>query len=163
MSAASRRVSRWLILTGSVAVLTGCLSATRQRPTTPAPCIRENQRDIVVRWGTEDDSLKTLTRFSVNTKGEVFRYSGPITDTISETYVTHLDASDYCDVAASVNTTFLKTQALSVRGKRARYIEYINPHTDVYLRAMWNPDLSTFQSRDMRAEYDRLMDYLRKY
>ncbi len=146
-----------------MAVLAGCLSAVRQRPTAPAPCVRENQRDIIIRWGTEDDSLKTLTRYSMNTKGEIFYYSGPITDTVAETYRTHLDAADYCDMASSVNTAFLKTQALSVRGKRARYIEYINPHTDVYLRAMWNPDLSTFQSRDMRVEYLRLMDYLQKY
>ncbi len=117
----------------------------------------------MIRWGTEDDSLKTATRYSMNTKGEIFHYSGPMADTMLETYAMHVDASDYCEIASSVNTTFLKTQALGVRGKRARYIEYVNPHTDVYLRAMWNPDLSTFQSRDMRAEYARLMDYLQKY
>lgn len=144
-------------------VLTSCLSATRQRPTMPAPCVKETQREITIRWGTRDDSLMTMTQYTMNTKGEVFRYTGPLADTMTELYAMHVEPDEYCEMAASVNSAFLKTQALSVRGTRARYIEYMNPHTDVYLRAMWNPDLSTFQSRDMRAEYDRLMEYIKKY
>lgn len=163
MCAAFRRISGWLIVAGVTALFSGCLSSTRTRPTSIAPCIRESQRDIQIRWGTEDDSLQTVTRYSLNTKGEVFSYTGPVSDTIQEQYLVHVEPSDYCEMASSVNSAFLKTQALSVRGKRARYIEYINPSTDVYLRAMWNPDLSTFQSRDMRAEFDRLMEYVQKY
>ncbi len=163
MCAASRRFSRWLIVVTVTALMTGCLSSSRTRPTSLAPCVRESQRDIQIRWGTEDDSLKIVTRYSLNTKGEAFSYTGPMSDSIQEQYLVHLEPSEYCDLASSVNSAFLKTQALSVRGKRARYIEYINPYTDVYLRATWNPDLSTFQSRDMRAEFDRLMEYVQKY
>ena len=117
---------------------------------------------MVIRWSTIDDSLGTVSKFSINAKGEVFSYSGPQVDSASEVYYTHLDQSDYCELAASVHTTLLKTQALAVRGVRARLIEYHNPTTDVYLRVMWNPDLSTFQSRDVRAEYEQLMAYIKK-
>lgn len=163
MPRTARHISGIIAVLTIAAALTGCLSAVRQRPTSPAPCVRETQRNIMIRWGTRDDSLLTTTQYAMNTKGEVFRYSGPLADTMLEQYVLHVEPSEYCEMASSVNSTFLKTQALAARGTRARYIEYINPHTDVYLRAMWNPDLTTFQSRDMRAEYDRLMEHIQKY
>jgi hypothetical protein len=56
-----------------------------------------------------------------------------------------------------VTTTFVKVQALHSPGTKARYIEYSNPQANVFLRAVWNPDLNTFQSRDMRAQFDSLM------
>jgi len=157
-----RIIYSWIALVSAFSK-TGCLASVRQRPTSVAPCVRETQQQIVLRWGDEDDSLQTMTRYSLNTKGEIFHYSGPIVDTIPETYLVHVELSEYCEMASSVNSSFLKTQALSVRGRRARYIEYINPHTDVFLRAMWNPDLSTFQSRDMRFEFEQLMEYIKKY
>lgn len=163
MPTAARRIFGLVSIVLIAAALTGCFSTIRQRPVTSAPCVRETQRNIMIRWGTRDDSLMTVTQYSMNTKGEVFRYTGAIADSMPEQYYVHVEPAEYCEMAASVNSSFLKTQALAARGARARYIEYINPHTDVYLRAMWNPDLSTFQSRDMRAEYDRLMEYLQKY
>jgi hypothetical protein len=53
--------------------------------------------------------------------------------------------------------SFLKVQALNTPARKQRFIDYRNTRTDVYLRAVWNPDLQTFQSRDMRELYDELM------
>lgn len=161
MPTTAGRIHLGVILFVVAMAMSGCLSSVRERPTSPAPCVRESQQNILIRWGTQDDSLNVTTVYSLNTKGEIFSYSGPVADTMTESYLLHVEPTEYCDMASSVNTSFLKTQALSVRGMRARFIEYINPHTDVYLRAMWNPDLSTFQSRDMRTEYDYLMGYIK--
>ena len=96
----------------------------------------------------------------MNTKGEIFSFSGKITDRADGAYRLAIDQSKYCGLAKDVTDCFLRTQALNVRGKSARFIEYRNVQSDVYLRAVWNPDLMTFQSRDMRELYDQLMALL---
>lgn len=132
-------------------------SCTTPRPEKVAPCVTDRQVDLVIRWGTELDSLGTVEQYTMNTKGEVFTFSGAIAERTDGGYTLAVDQSAYCDLAKDVMSCFLKTQALNVRGKRARFIEYRNVRSDVYLRAVWNPDLETFQSRDMRELYDQLM------
>jgi len=68
----------------------------------------------------------------------------------------------YCSRVQTLNTALLKTQALHSPGTLARFIEYANPASSVYLRAVWNPDLQTFQSRDMREQFDSLMTLVPK-
>ncbi|MBK6761560.1 MAG: hypothetical protein IPH85_09770 [Ignavibacteria bacterium] len=132
-------------------------SCTTPRPDKVAPCVTDRQVDLVIRWGTEHDSLGTVEQFTMNTKGELFTYRGSIAERADGGYSLAVEQSKYCDLAKDVMSCFLKTQALNVRGTRARYIEYRNVRSDVYLRAVWNPDLETFQSRDMRELYDQLM------
>lgn len=135
-------------------LVVGCVTP---RPETPAPCVTAKMTGLELRWGTKDDSSQTVEVFRMNTKGEIFRYAGPRVNDPVDAYLLHIDQREYCSVASSVNACFLKTQALNSPGRKARFIEYYNPSTDVYLRAVWNPDLQTFQSRDMRKEYDQLM------
>ncbi|MEY3385505.1 MAG: hypothetical protein RIR53_316 [Bacteroidota bacterium] len=147
----------------AVVILSWVLVSCRTpRPTTPAPCVTEKTNQLAIRWGTQDDSLRVIDVYRMNTKGEIFHYSGPITQNVVDEYLLHIDQSDYCASAASVNACFLKTQALNTAGRKGRFIEYFNPTTDVYLRAAWNPELQTFQSRDMRKEYDQLMSLVTK-
>ncbi|CAN5477471.1 hypothetical protein BH10BAC6_BH10BAC6_15480 [soil metagenome] len=133
-----------------------CSTTSKPRPTTYAPCVTEQHRELSVRWGTVDDSARTTDAYLLNTKGEVFRLE---TDTDNQTDTVFLNSvpqTEYCVRADAVKTAYLKTQAMNVRGTRARYVEYVNPKTDVYLRVVWNPDLQTFQSRFFRAEFDSL-------
>jgi len=130
------------------------------RPEKVAPCVPVGQTELVIRWGTEQDSLGTVEQYTLNTKGEIFRYSGPNKTDRAEDFLRSINQSLYCATAKDVSSTFLKTQALSVRGNSMRFVEYRNTQSDVYLRAVWNPDLSTFQSRDMRIQFDELMKLL---
>ncbi|MDZ4745671.1 MAG: hypothetical protein SGJ05_06680 [bacterium] len=140
------------------------LACGTPRPTTVAPCISAVQHDLTVRWGTEHDSAGTVEGYELNAKGELFRYGGErgakgeqADITMNRHFLVAIDQAQYCDVTKTVQNTFLKVQALNVRGIRGRFIEYVNAARNVYLRAVWNPDLSTFQSRDMREQYDALM------
>lgn len=134
------------------------VSCGTPRPDSVAPCISIQQHDLMVRWGTEHDSVNTVEGFELNAKGELFRYEGDKSDTaLRRRFLVALDQAMYCDITKNVQNTFLKVQALNVRGTRGRFIEYVNATRNVYLRAVWNPDLSTFQSRDMREQYDALM------
>lgn len=136
------------------------LSCVTPRPEKPAPCVPSTQTDLVLRWGTEHDSLGTVEQYTMNTKGEIFSFSGKISERNEGSFTFAVDQGKYCLVVKDVSDCFLRTQALNVRGKRARYVEYRNTATDVYLRAVWNPDLETFQSRDMRELFSQLMALL---
>jgi hypothetical protein len=144
------------VLILAAALLTAA-SCSTPRPERPAPCVPANQVDLVIRWGTEHDSVGTVEQYTMNTKGEIFRYEGPAAERTDGAFLVAIDQGIYCERAKATMDTFLKTQALNVRGKRGRFVDYRNTKTDVYLRAVWNPDLQTFQSRDMRELYDDLM------
>lgn len=153
-----RPYSPILILLCSTAMLVVLTACGTPRPATVAPCISAQQHDLTVRWGTEHDSANTVEGYELNAKGELFRYEGDKSDTtLNRRFLVAIDQSKYCDVTKTVQNTFLKVQALNVRGIRGRFIEYVNATRNVYLRAVWNPDLQTFQSRDMREQYDALM------
>ena len=141
-------------------VAAGLMACTTPRPENPAPCVPASQVDLLIRWGTEHDSAGTVEQYTMNTKGEIFRYEGPAAQRADGEFVLAAEPQKYCEMAKATMDVFLKTQALNVRGKRGRFVDYRNPKTDVYLRAVWNPDLQTFQSRDMRELYDDLMKLL---
>lgn len=101
-----------------------------------------------------------MRAYEMNAMGEVFDISAPSGIKAEPKYVTHLDPAVYCERMAAVNDAFLQTQAMNVRGDRARYMEYVNPTTDVFLRVTWNPDLETFQSRYFRSEFNAMMEYV---
>ncbi len=121
-----------------------------------APCIKENQKALVVRWGTRDDSAQTAVQYEMLATGLVEQLSIVGTDT-TRAELRALGHEQYCEITEQVTRTFVKVQALHSPGVRARFVEYVNAPASVFLRAVWNPDLTTFQSRDMRALYDSLM------
>jgi len=149
---ASPRIVPFVI--AAVVVLIGCGTP---RPTAPHACVAPNQAELMIRWGTQDDSTGVLEQFSMNTKGEIFRYAGPIARRADGEYLHFVDGTTYCSMAKLTMNSFLKVQALNTPARKQRFIDYRNTRTDVYLRAVWNPDLQTFQSRDMRELYDELM------
>lgn len=143
-----------LVVSALASMVIGCGTS---RPTAPYACVATNQDDLMIRWGTQDDSTNMLEQFAMNTKGEIFRYNGPISDRAEGTYSHFVDEPTYCSTAKATMSAFLKVQALNTPARKQRFIDYRNTRTNVYLRAVWNPDLKTFQSRDMRELYDELM------
>ena len=139
-------------------ILQACGSAT---VLTVAPCIKDNQQDLTIRWGTRNDSTGEFKEYVMDTKGSIVCRYGEHADTaIAELDpITH---NQYCTTVEQLTKVFVKVQALHSPGTKARFIEYTNPRSNVFLRAVWNPDLSTFQSRDMRAQYDSLMRLVEK-
>ncbi|NQW30987.1 MAG: hypothetical protein HQ472_10805 [Ignavibacteria bacterium] len=160
---------RFYTIAALTAILAVCFSGCKGLGGTPeiAGCVKENQKALVIVWGTEDSTDAEL--FSVNTRGELFKtvrkthmMNGKIMQHTDSAKVGVISHEQYCALVSSVQSVFLKTQALNSTGERWRYIDIVNPGTSVYLRAVWNPALSTFQSRDMRSQYDELMELIPK-
>lgn len=152
MFASTRRIP--VVISSLVVIALGCGTP---RPTDPYACVAANQAELMIRWGTQDDSTNMLEQYSMNTKGEIFRYDGPPAVRIDGKFQLVVDEPTYCASAKTTMSAFLKIQALNTGARKQRFIDYRNTRTDVYLRAVWNPDLQTFQSRDMRELYDELM------
>jgi len=142
-----------------IVVLAACGCTTS--PSTNAPCITDKNARLTIRWGNEDDSLRTIEYYEVNQRGEVTKFVGTQRDSTTSKYLGWIPHDLYCERIASLRSAFLQTQAMNLRGVRARFMEYVNPSGDVFLRLVWNPDLQTFQSRFVRPEYDALMSHLR--
>ncbi len=155
-----RHLTISLVASVAMVAMVGVGCSSVKRPETEAPCIKENQKQLMIRWGTTEETGSRLY-YELDARAELWTVSVVGTDTTRK-HTAVIDPAVYCSKAAEVNTTFLKVQALYSPGTRSRFIEYTNAPTNVYLRAVWNPDLSTFQSRDMRAQYDDLMKLVPK-
>lgn len=146
--------ARTLLLLVPLLLLGGC--SLFQGKQEIAPCVKDSQQQLLIEWGTyEDYAARTGLGYELTVRGQLITVEVDA-DTARE-QVAWIDHSTYCDMAEYVNSSFLKVQALHSPGTRGRYIRYSNPGTRVYLQAVWNPDLETFQSRDMRRLYDDLM------
>ncbi len=143
-----------LLLVVCALIATGCKSTYSERGY--APCVKENQQQLLIRWGTLDNVTQMEEYYTLDARGTIQRFSVKSADTARRS-VAELPPDGFCNTATEVHRTFVKVQALNSPGTRARYIEYANPVTSVFLRAVWNPELNTFQSRDMRSLYETLM------
>jgi hypothetical protein len=149
---------KWFLVFGFWCLISACGSSSVIRPTSYAPCIdTTTSKGLIIRWGTEHDSVGVVEGFQLDAHGYLFSFNGRKGDTaLVLTDAGFVEQQEYCTRAAAVKEAFLRTQAMNVRGARGRFVEYRNPATGVYLRVVWNPDLQTFQSRFFRAEYDSL-------
>lgn len=149
----------WMILTTLLSTLlagASCRTVHTTRPEGFAHCINESQHELYIRWGTEDETTGLLTGSFMNAKGEVFAFTNPRDSVMDTVYAGYLANDHFCQRAAAVQEAFLRTQAMNVRGTKARFVEYVNKPRNVFLRVVWNPDLQTFQSRYFRSEFDSL-------
>lgn len=143
-------MARIMMLLLAVPMLQGCFGSA-QSARGPAPCVKPTQVDQVIEWGTVNEDA-----FTIDARGAIMQVEIDADTTMTLHGWVSYEA--YCDAASAVTDAFLKVQALHSPGQRARYIRYRNPSTGVYLQAVWNPDLQTFQSRDMRRLFDSLME-----
>lgn len=152
------RCSAVLAIVVSVVLFSSGCAGSSSGTRAVAPCLKPTQLSQQIEWGTYAETPaggRTSTSHMLSTKGEITALAVGM-DTTS-THVAWISDSAYCAAAQTVTDAFLKVQALHSPGQRGRFIRYSNPATGVYLQAVWNPDLSTFQSRDMRRLYDELM------
>ena len=127
-----------------------------------ATCLKESQEQLKIEWGTLDNyDRQEGLGYKLTAEREVLAVQHFInTERTLRPALRVLTNDEYCELAKEVNAIFLKVQALHSPGEKGRFIRYTNAPSGVYLRAVWNPELETFQSRDMRALYDKLMQLI---
>ena len=155
-----RQMNLRTFIVAPLVLLMGCAVAPKAvESDTIAPCLAEKQQELLISWGAIAEGGVIEERYELSSMGNLYLIMRSPAGEDSE-FIAAVDASKYCKMVSIVNTTFLKTQALHSPGTQKRYIEYSNPTTGVSLRAIWNPELETFQSRDMRTRYVDLMKFV---
>lgn len=132
---------RWAI---SLAVLLMACSSS------PPPCTVPE--GVIIRWGTWDDSLKTLQGYQLDWRGTVVTYRQTTTQlepTLLDTLRVTIPRQTHCQVVEALRQAFVRNQTYFVLGPESHYVEYVRGTT--VLRAVWDTRFQTYGSREFRA------------
>jgi hypothetical protein len=120
-------------------------------------CINQNQKNSLIIWGSmkSDNSYKNeyqLKSDAVITHTTVMKNKKEV-----EILNYKLSNIEVCDSFKEVMGLFIKFQSLNVPADSNCYIEYINPDSNVQLRALWNPIHTNKGNKDFKLLFDKLM------
>lgn len=126
---------------------------------TVSTCINDRTIGTILRWGDGDMKSGLYQGYELHAE-DVSLYSikkaqGNEAMTINR--VDSVGASVFCSRLGDIIETFTAIQSLYSPGQTYRSIEYINTKTNVHKKAIWNPEFSTFGSKEFRALHDSLM------
>ena len=132
--------------------LHGCAS-------TKTTCINERTKGTILRWGDGDMSSGSYSGFEIHAEdlGVYSAERSKASDTMSIKRMDSVSAELFCGKLQDVIGTFTAIQSLYSPGKTYRSVEYINTKTNVHKKAIWNPEFTTFGSKEFRAIHDSLM------
>jgi len=126
---------------------------------TPSTCINDRTIGTIIRWGDGELGKGTYSGYEMHAK-ELNLYSANKPDGTSPMCLAKIDSIDsrlFCGKLQDIVGTFTAIQSLYSPGKAYRSIEYINTKTNVHMKAIWNPEFTTYGSKEFRAIYDSLM------
>ncbi len=130
----------------------GCMS-------TKTTCINERTLGTILRWGDGDMASGSYTGFEIHAEDlgvyNAQRSNG--SDTMNIKRIDSVNVNFFCTTLQNMIGTFTAIQSLYSPGKTYRSVEYINTKTNVHKKAIWNPEFSTYGSKEFRALHDSLM------
>lgn len=130
----------------------GCMS-------TPSTCISERTIGTVIRWGDGDLQKGSYKGYEMHAKElAIFAVEKEnMQSGMNQRRIDSVDTRFFCRTLQDIVGTFTAIQSLYSPGKTYRSIEYINTKTNVHMKAIWNPEFTTYGSKEFRAIYDSLM------
>ncbi|MBM4150119.1 MAG: hypothetical protein FJ219_00530 [Ignavibacteria bacterium] len=140
----------FILLMGSLFI--GCTS-------TPSTCINDRTIGTIIRWGDGELGKGSYSGYEMHAK-ELALYAVNKPDATSSMSLVILDSIEsrlFCGKLQDIVGTFTAIQSLYSPGKTYRSVEYVNTKTNVHMKAIWNPEFTTFGSKEFRAIYDSLM------
>jgi hypothetical protein len=126
---------------------------------TKTTCINERTLGTILRWGDGDMASGSYTGFEIHAEDlgvyNAQRSNG--SDTMNIKRIDSVNVDFFCTTLQNMIGTFTAIQSLYSPGKTYRSVEYINTKTNVHKKAIWNPEFSTYGSKEFRALHDSLM------
>ena len=149
------------VLLISLLILASCSTSNEQgtkskeqrvKTTKSLDCINDDNREVIIRWGTRFKKEGYHKGYYLNTEGEVFKYS---TKKNKDTRINNIEKDLLCKILTSTQKEFVKVGALNVPADTTVFIFYERPNGNK-LRAMWNPKLLAVGSKGMRNVWSLL-------
>jgi hypothetical protein len=126
---------------------------------TKTTCINERTLGTILRWGDGDMASGSYTGFEIHAEDlgvyNAQRSNG--SETMNIKRIDSVNVDFFCTTLQNMIGTFTAIQSLYSPGKTYRSVEYINTKTNVHKKAIWNPEFSTYGSKEFRALHDSLM------
>jgi hypothetical protein len=141
----------YLIITVVIIVI-GCGS-------TPKPnCITKHNLQMEIAWGTEYQKSETFMGYKLITDASVYKYWTDSADQKPQfKLIGNLMPEKYCEIVNQLQDIILRNQTLNVPADTVSYIEYKNPISNTFFRAVWNPKFHTKGNMEFYQLYDTLM------
>lgn len=135
----------------SVILFVSCISSKPD-------CISEYHDGMEITWGNFDAKNKKIEAYRIDDSGKLYYV---VSDSLPNTFISEqilkVDFNNYCEIFNFVNKVTVQTQALYSPGEKSKFIDFKIPNTQVFSRAVWNPEFETVGSRRHRLLYDSLM------
>ncbi|MEY3688994.1 MAG: hypothetical protein RIT37_556 [Bacteroidota bacterium] len=132
--------------------LHGCMS-------TKTTCINERTMGTIIRWGDGDMASGSFAGYEIHAE-DLGVYSAQRMNANQAMNLKKIDSVNveyFCKQLHDMIGTFTAIQSLYSPGTTYRSVEYINTKTNVQKKAIWNPEFSTYGSKEFRALHDSLM------
>lgn len=133
-------------------IIAGCAGSRKS-----SDCITDKEKDLVLSWGSIDNTTGELSQYSVTAKRLMF--STKINRNGQKFFgdSTLVPEENYCRTKQRFTELAAATQALWSPGDKQIFLEYKNPGRNVYFRATWNPEHTNYGNSELRGFYDSLM------
>ena len=127
--------------------------------TTKPICINERTLGTIIRWGDGEMEKGSYAGYEIHADdlGVYSADRSKASEAMSIKRMDSVSAEVFCGRLQEVIQTFTTIQSLYSPGKTYRSVEYINTKTNVHKKAIWNPEFTTFGSKEFRAIHDSLM------
>ncbi|MES2766624.1 MAG: hypothetical protein V4642_12190 [Bacteroidota bacterium] len=125
-------------------------------PIIPPPCTSPANDRVVIRWGTQDENSGITKGYHLDAKADLFEIVDDETGNSMLNKLTTVDGNAYCRMSELVKARFLKAQTVNVPNHEAAFIEYANPYSGIYLRAVWIPKYAEHTGQQFQQLYDSL-------
>ena len=126
---------------------------------TKTTCINERTMGTILRWGDGDIASGSFTGYEIHAEDlgvfNAHRTNG--NEVMNIKRIDSVNVDFFCTTLQDMIGTFTAIQSLYSPGKSYRSVEYINAKTNVHKKAIWNPEFSTFGSKEFRTLHDSLM------
>jgi hypothetical protein len=113
----------------------------------------------IIRWGDGDMASGSFSGYEIHAEdlGLYTAQRNNGNDVMNVKRIDSVNAEFFCKQLQDMIGTFTAIQSLYSPGKMYRSVEYINTKSNVQKKAIWNPEFSTFGSKEFRALHDSLM------
>ncbi len=143
-----------LFITGAF-LLSACTT-----PVIPPPCVSPANDKVVIRWGMQNENFAPTNAYHLDAQANLFKITDDADGNSELKKLTVIDGNAYCRMSELVKDRFLKAQAVNVPNPESAFIEYANPHTGIYLRAVWIPKYADHTSQEFQQLYDSLQTFV---
>lgn len=122
----------------------------------PYDCFKDKMKDININWGLIVKNKFVLT-YKLQSNGKITQ----INSDSSLKKIGILNDSLSCNVFHDINRAMLKVQACMDPGDTVRFLSIVNPETDLFIRAIWNPKFINENSKILNQLYVNFESYIK--